>query len=195
MLQIFQGERIRDQWPSLLIGGVGTGSVLHVDEYQTSFWLYMAAGYKQWHVYDRNVQPLLYPNAFTAVFGFDSLNPNYTKHPLANHAWKYSFSLKPGDMVLLPHGFPHAVENLSAETIALAGNYVNDINWNAMIQELQRRRDEQPSGGGESEASRLLRAIQDSGFKPAPSAFLQTEVTYEAFKQARTRTGHTTKTD
>ena len=122
---------------------------------------------------------LLYPNEFKGSFGFDSLRPNYTHFPLSEYANYYDFILEPGEMLLIPYNFPHQVDNLE-DSIAVAGNYVDTSNWDAMEEDLRKTAKAGPRfAKGESER---LAWIHKTGFKPPPVDFAQKPRPYAEFK-------------
>jgi len=135
-LQLFPTDSISEQWPSLLLGANGSGCALHIDSHASHFWMVLHSGRKRWRVYSRNDTPLLYPNEFKGSLGFDSLRANLTRYPLAGLASSYEFELQPGEMVLIPRDFPHQVDNLD-HTIALAGNYIDALNYPAFRKDLE----------------------------------------------------------
>lgn len=121
-----------DSWPSLLIGEKGTGSGLHIDSHATHFWMYLVQGRKRWKMFPREEIPFLEPNYFWSGSGatFDR-NSGYQN---GTHA--YVTDLEPGEFIIIPYGFPHQVLNVE-DSIAIAGNFVDPVNLQAMISEIQ----------------------------------------------------------
>jgi hypothetical protein len=115
-------------WPSLFIGANGTQSDLHVDSGGTNFWLYLISGEKEWRFFPREDFINLYPRSNTAKFEVDSFNPDLKKHPLFQKATMFYAIQKPGDLVFIPGGCPHAVRN-NADIHALSMNYVDASNF------------------------------------------------------------------
>lgn len=78
-------------------------------------------GEKKWTFYPPEVAGSLGP-----IF-YDSLDPVFTPGTDLSHLPSYSVHLQPGQLLVVPAGSPHQVENLS-DSIAVSGNFVNDTN-------------------------------------------------------------------
>jgi len=52
----------KTSWPTLFIGGAGTGSPTHIDRWQGHFWMLQITGTKRWTVWHPDDLPLLSPS-------------------------------------------------------------------------------------------------------------------------------------
>eukprot|EP00039_Didymoeca_costata_P010850 m.147112 g.147112 ORF g.147112 m.147112 type:complete len:108 (-) comp14983_c0_seq4:90-413(-) len=83
--------------------------------------------------------PLLYPHYWFSVdpsFEVDLRFPNFTEHPLLRLSQPIECTLEEGELLFVPHGCPHQVENLSP-SVAVSGNYIDSSNYTAALQELK----------------------------------------------------------
>ena len=115
-------------WPSLFIGAKGTQSDLHVDSGGTNFWMYLMSGEKEWRFFPREDIVNLYPRWGTAKFEVDAFNPDFKKYPLFEKANMFYTIQKPGDLVFIPGGNPHAVRN-NDHIHSMSMNYVDASNY------------------------------------------------------------------
>jgi len=130
----------RDSWPTLFIGPEGSRSALHVDQLHTNFWMIMMHGAKRWVFFHPDDIPLLYP---TWVRG--QLDPSFQpldnmlrdeSKPLAGSARRRECILRAGEVLFVPAGTPHYVENLT-DTVAVSGNFIDDSNLPGVLRELR----------------------------------------------------------
>jgi hypothetical protein len=129
-------------WPSLFIGRKGSNSKLHIDSGATGFWMYLVSGRKRWVVYDEAERPYLYERIERKSFMADVLALNATQneedrtmihdyfnghYPVLDLASSegvgYEIIQEPGDLVYIPPGSPHAVENLE-DIVGISFNQV-----------------------------------------------------------------------
>jgi nucleoside-diphosphate-sugar epimerase len=86
-------------WPTMMLGGAGTGSACHQDRKATPFWLAMLVGNKRVIMYSAQDAHLLYPfgmqdqGSFT-TFRFDPFAPDYEAFPNARSATMYEATVK-----------------------------------------------------------------------------------------------------
>lgn len=86
-------------WPTMMLGGAGTGSACHQDRKATPFWLAMLVGNKRVIMYSAEDAHLLYPfgmqdqGSFT-TFRFDPFDPDYDTFPNARAATMYEATVK-----------------------------------------------------------------------------------------------------
>ena len=86
-------------WPTMMLGGAGTGSACHQDRKATPFWLAMLVGNKRVIMYSAEDAHLLYPfgmqdqGSFT-TFRFDPFDPDYEAYPNARAATMYEATVK-----------------------------------------------------------------------------------------------------
>jgi hypothetical protein len=140
------GSKYRDSWPSLFVAPAGLVSELHVDTFGSNFWMALFSGRKRWTFFDRSDVPLLYPSyahatdpTFDVELGDGSSERpghyNLDRHPLLALTEPLSCVLEAGELLFVPHGSPHRVENLTA-SLAVSGNFVDDSNIDAVAKEL-----------------------------------------------------------
>ena len=85
--------------------------------------------------------------------------PTVTREPT-----KVELELQPGDLLFVPGGAPHAVENLT-DTIAVGGNFVDESNLPRVLAELRVLQERYPDAGKLAEALEA-RAACGSGAPP-----------------------------
>eukprot|EP00977_Amphora_coffeiformis_P004206 scaffold875_cov185-Amphora_coffeaeformis.AAC.21 len=131
-----------DSWPSLFIGRKGSNSKLHIDSGATGFWMYLISGRKRWIIYDEAERPYLYERIELSSFIADVLSLNATQHteertmvhdyfdatyPLLSRAnagnGAYEIVQEANQLVYIPPGSPHAVENLD-DIVGISFNQV-----------------------------------------------------------------------
>ena len=95
-------------------------------------------GRKRWAIYPRNESFLLYPNLFTDTFAVDPFKPVPDTFTLTKETSPWLFTLEPGELVLIPYGSPHAVRNID-DTMSIAGNYVDGVNFEDVKAEVKLR--------------------------------------------------------
>jgi len=139
-LQKVPSSGYQDSWPSLFVGRKGSNSKLHIDSGATGFWMYLVSGRKRWIVYDEAERPYLYERIERASFMADVLALNATQdeqertmihdyfgatYPLLSRASTggYEIIQEPGQLVYIPPGSPHAVENLE-DIVGISFNQV-----------------------------------------------------------------------
>jgi len=125
--------------PTLFVAAGGTSSGLHVDFLQTHFWMGLCHGRKRWRLVPREDLALLYPQYLTDLnpsFPFD-LDAAMKEESLQNSAYPamkllrlYEAVLEAGDIIFVPRGWPHQVENL-ATSVAISANFIDESNLEA----------------------------------------------------------------
>jgi len=121
-------EEYAEMWPSLFCAAEGTGSALHIDGGCTHFWMGVVRGAKLFRLFAPESTASFAPKyAFDAnvVFSDNALELG-SSSPLH---WAF---LEPGDIIFVPSGWLHKVDNLAA-TIAISGNFVDRSNLEAAI--------------------------------------------------------------
>ncbi|PVD37998.1 hypothetical protein C0Q70_00601 [Pomacea canaliculata] len=106
------GTLYKDSWPSLFIAPSGINSGLHIDAFASNFWMALFQGKK-------NV-----------------VNPDMVNHPLLSLVHPVECILNAGEILFVPGGSPHYVENLET-TLAISGNFVDLSNWRRALSELE----------------------------------------------------------
>jgi len=163
-VKYFKEMPIATQWPSLLVGPAGSGTALHVDSYATHFYMRMISGRKRWRIYHRDQEHLLYPNHMHISLGYDMEYTPSTQAPLQLLSTPWEFVLESGDLLVVPYSFPHQVTNID-QTISVAGNYVDEANWDKFVEELRTSASDVDLNLGLSEAQ-MLDQIEDEGISP-----------------------------
>lgn len=125
-----------DQQPDdmnwFLVGGQGSGSVLHVDPVQSSAWNALVTGLKEWYIFppiDNN--PTTYSSDVSINDHFQIQIPQYlhdqyardTRSEVKLKEGYFHFTQKPGEIVYVPCGWRHAVRNLSF-SVAITHNFL-----------------------------------------------------------------------
>ena len=117
----------QESWPSLFIGEQNTGSGIHIDSGATHFVMYMLEGRKEFRVLRRQDRVVAYEDRDKSTFQSSLFKPNFNRHPLLALATVYRAMLVPGDMLFIPGGSPHQVENHSP-VIGMSTNFVDSTN-------------------------------------------------------------------
>lgn len=128
-------------WPTLFLGARGTRSTLHLDQWEGHFYMYCLFGCKRWVLFHPEDVALLYPD-----WSHGGLHPRFPslyelqaqpqRYPLFAHARRREVVIHPGEVLFVPGGTPHAVENLT-DSLALAGNFVDASNLDEAVAEMR----------------------------------------------------------
>lgn len=140
-----------NSWPSLFIASKGTHSGLHIDAFGSHFWMYLVSGIKRWTFYPADQVANLNP-----VF-LDSMDPVF--RPSEDDLSRvpcYSLDLAPGQLLFVPSGCPHRVDNLE-DSIAVSGNFVDESNIEDAVKHLRISALQDPRAGD------LLAELADLG--------------------------------
>ena len=129
-------------WPSLFVAAKNTRSSLHVDQWQGHFFMAMVRGTKRWTVFSRESLAFLRPSWSRGTL--DPAMPPLEEQeemgmlPLPREfgARRWDVDLGPGEVLFVPGGSPHAVRNLDC-TVAFAGNFVDDVNLDRVLEDLK----------------------------------------------------------
>lgn len=133
------GSLYRDSWPSLFVAPAGLCSELHVDAFGSNFWMAVFQGSKRWVFFPQSDLPYLYPqypNSMDPVFEADIRNPNLENQPLLHLTHPSECILNEGEVLFVPAGCPHRVENLT-KSVAISANFVDLSNWDNVLEELE----------------------------------------------------------
>ena len=120
-------------WPTAFVGARGTTSPVHVDRWHSHFWMVQVAGRKRWTIWPESDMPLLRPS-----WARGTLDPEFPAFgellqcPDAGLTRPVEAVVEAGEVLFVPGGCPHRVENL-AESISFAGNFVDDSNLEAVL--------------------------------------------------------------
>lgn len=118
-------------WPSLFIGPEGTHSALHVDGFGSNFWMFLFSGRKRWVFFERAdmylLSPRWVPGSLDPIFDVDLAHPDHQRFPMLRHARRREVVMSPGDLLFVPSGCPHFVQNLET-SVAISCNYIDGSN-------------------------------------------------------------------
>lgn len=117
-------ENDRPEWSWLFIGPAGSGTELHSDTHDSSAWLLVIKGRKEWIMFPPEDKEHL---SSVPLEDIKKLNLDFEKHSCLSltHAIRYVQS--PGEIVYTPSRWSHQVRNLEP-CIALTENFVNETN-------------------------------------------------------------------
>ena len=121
-------------WPSLFVAPSGVKSHLHVDAFASNFWMVLLEGRKKWTFYHKDfmahLEPI-YDASLDPVFNLDLTSDR------AKSMAKVEVILEPGEVLFVPFGSPHQVENLT-DSVAVSGNFVDASNIHEVCRHLRR---------------------------------------------------------
>ena len=92
----------------------------------------------RWLFFPPEDVPLLYPvfnNSTDATFEVDLSSPDLSLHPLLALTHPRGCILKAGELLFVPAGCPHRVENLT-KSLAISANFVDQSNLDLVLEEL-----------------------------------------------------------
>lgn len=107
--------------------------------------------------------PLLSPTytySTDAVFEVSISHPDLNLHPLLSLTHPVECILSPGDLLFVPAGSPHRVENLEP-SLAISANYVDGSNFEGVLRELR------VNALRDDRANALLQILEDPEFNTA----------------------------
>ena len=136
----------RQSWPSLFISEKGSLSELHVDAFGSNFWMYLFQGRKRWTFFPPELTNSLQPNYFESldpVFDIDLSDQEVTEK-INEHASEVI--LEEGELLFVPYGSPHRVENLK-DSVAISANFVDDSNIKCVTNHLRKNCLQDPRAG------------------------------------------------
>lgn len=171
------GSLYKDSWPSLFIAPKGLHSDLHIDAFGSNFWMALFQGRKKWTFFSRDDTPLLYPHyedSMDIVFDVDLSCPDFDKHPLLSRTTPLQCTLQPGELLFVPYGCPHRVENLE-DSLAMSANFVDLSNFHVVLEELRANSLLDPR------ADDLLTQMTNEDF-PIKMHSLQNDLPWDEFK-------------
>ena len=93
----------------------------------------------RWTFFNRDDTPLLYPHyedSMDLVFDVDLSCPDLDKYPLLSRVTPLQCTLQPGELLFVPYGCAHRVENLE-DSLAVSANFVDLSNFQAVLSELK----------------------------------------------------------
>lgn len=124
------------KWPSLILGAAGTGTSLHRDGWASNFWMGQLIGRKKWTLYSSAsrediLDAQLGRNEYTNSFDVE----HRAKAQAGSRLRPVEIVTEPGDIIFIPQGTPHSVENLDT-VLAVSVNYIDLSNFWAAQREL-----------------------------------------------------------
>lgn len=133
--------------------------------------------YCRWVFFPPEDVPLLYPtyvHSTDAVFEANLSAPDLNHHPLLSLTHPRECLLSPGELLFVPSGCPHRVENIEP-SLAISANFVDLSNFDGVLSELtvNALRDER--------AKTLLNTLQAPGFDCSMDSE-QRSLSWEQFK-------------
>ncbi|CAK4670435.1 hypothetical protein LEN26_010978 [Aphanomyces euteiches] len=175
-----QGSLYRETWPSLFLGPASTESQTHIDSFGSNFWMALMEGRKRWLLVHPDDVHLLYPHWHPGspdlVFSVDLARPDHSLFPLHKYARVSECIMEAGDILFVPAGTPHYVENIT-DTVAVSSNYIDSSNWPLAREALEQQSFSDPRAAellahlekivaeGESHASREGLSLSFQEFK------------------------------
>ena len=169
--------RYREDWPSLFVGPKGSQTGIHADSLGSPAWMLQLKGRKRWRIVKANYSALLYPTAHS--YALDLFEPDFKKHRLAGLVDVQEVVLEAGDVLFVPGGALHAVENLD-DTVAISSNYVDFISLNDSLAALAQQ------GTADEAAYYFFRELQRQKMNGAlPEYPPNREVGWREFKHQR----------
>jgi hypothetical protein len=129
--------------PSLFIGAPQTSTGLHIDSRETSFWMVVLSGTKTFRLVHPQHVGALQPGGEAAGTGapaswLDFHADLFDKGKVAQlgEATVWEAVLNPGDIIYIPAGWPHQVQNGPALSVAVSYNFVGVADIDAHMQYL-----------------------------------------------------------
>ncbi|XP_067671162.1 uncharacterized protein [Haliotis asinina] len=167
----------QDSWPSLFLSPAGLCSQLHIDAFASNFWMALFQGRKRWTFFSREDVASLYPrylHSMDPTFDVNVTSPDLEAHPLMALAQPLQCDLKQGEVLFVPSGCPHYVENLEA-SVAISANFVDLSNLPAVKKELE------VSALVDPRAEDLLKQLEDPMFPQNLDSSIE-ELPWQQFK-------------
>lgn len=112
----------------LFIGGLGNQYVLHQDLFHTNAWITQLYGEKEFVVFPRGQDELLYPLGIGFISPINVLKPDYEQYPRYREATPISVVLRPGETIFIPNGVWHTTVARS-HNISLIMDQLNAYNY------------------------------------------------------------------
>ncbi|AMR26542.1 hypothetical protein A0257_05065 [Hymenobacter psoromatis] len=114
----------------MFIGGAGNQYPLHKDIYHTNAWITQLYGEKEFVLFPREQEELLYPEGLGFLSPINILKPDYEKSPKYRAATPLHVVLKPGETIVIPNGIWHTTVAAS-HNISLIFDQLNRHNFQA----------------------------------------------------------------
>lgn len=142
--------------PTLFVAPRGSGSSLHVDTLQTNFWMALCSGRKRWRLVNRDEMSLLRP---LYLADLNPVFPMDLEDGQARGVKVYETILEADDLIFVPAGWPHQVDNLET-SMAISSNFIDSSNLRRSLEEAEMLANVEEDPGL---LSRVLRAAVAAG--------------------------------
>lgn len=157
-------------WPTLFIGAEGSQARLHVDQWHGNFWMYLVSGRKRWSIWHPEdahlLSPVLEPGKVFPTFPDLSDLEASSCDTGFHRARRIDIDLEEGEVLFVPGGAPHLVVNLT-DTVAFAGNFLDDSNLEAAMADIKEMAaNEQKKKAEPGPMQRFLSALEEMVFDP-----------------------------
>lgn len=132
-------QRLNYILPALFVGGAGSFSSLHIDQYSSNFWMYMAEGAKLWTVFHEGDFAKVHSSA--RYFDEEYQNWRWSSALLGSgdactDARRLDFVLRAGEVLFIPERSPHEVYNLT-QSVSISSNFWDQSNLQDCLPQLQ----------------------------------------------------------
>ncbi|CAE7203442.1 PSR [Symbiodinium sp. CCMP2456] len=157
-------------WPTLFIGAEGSQARLHVDQWHGNFWMCLVSGRKRWSIWHPEdahlLSPVLEPGKVFPTFpDLSDLEANSCDTGF-HRARRIDIDLEEGEVLFVPGGAPHLVVNLT-DTVAFAGNFLDDSNLEAAMADIKEMAaNEQKKKAEPGPMQGFLSALEEMVFDP-----------------------------
>lgn len=137
--------------------------------------------YSRWTFFPPDDLPLLYPvyhDSTDAVFEVNLSEPDLCRYPLLSLTHPLTVTLSPGELLFVPAGSPHRVENLEP-SLAISANFVDPSNLEGVMRELE------INGLRDPRAHALLQTLEErkeKGDLTGSVDFEQKDLSWKEFK-------------
>ena len=124
----------------LFIGGQGNSYGIHKDIYHTNAWITQLYGQKDFILFPRDQEHLLYPESTSTDMKncgspIDILNPDFERYPLFKHATPTWVTAEQGETMFIPNGMWHTTA-AHAQNISLIYDQLNSSNFKAWSKDM-----------------------------------------------------------
>ena len=136
----------RNSWPSLFLSAKGSVSKLHVDAFGSNFWMYLFKGRKKWTFFPKDITNSLRPKYYESLDPVFELDLNNGSIPEATKNQACEVILDAGELLFVPYGSPHQVENLE-DSLAISSNFVDESNIHCVVNHLRANALQDPRSG------------------------------------------------
>ena len=135
----------------------------------------------RWLFFPPEDLPLLYPvfsHSTDATFQVDLSSPDLSRYPLLSLTHPRECILEAGEVLFVPAGCPHRVENLT-KSLAISANFVDKSNIDLVMRELS------IDALQDQRAADLLQQLEEGGFEQSMKELVRDDewcISWERFK-------------